>query len=240
MRRTSVVLIFVTFALLPFAKSLSLEDNKLIVKINKELTPVLENIGKKNRLEYGHSCSYSNEENRTEVLIRLVEQIRSLTPHTDTEQYLLSIQSVVVEMGDLSGDYCNSEKTLECNSTGSCDCGDWNSRYQGIDLNFVWEKNTCVIPEGSRCETQEILNPTNGAPLADMLDLPFSSHHHKCSNQKSCISTRRRPGKECEGGLDCICQEGQNQGATATICTSALLIIVASFVVTFRVLNFNL
>jgi len=154
----------------------------------KRARPILEKLALKNKLGYGSSCSYTEETKRTDIGKRTVDLVSSITiGNIDLKPFLENVLSLLTENSELQGDLCNANKLLQCNSTGQCDCAD--AGPQGINLKLVREKDSCSIPGGSLCASEEILNKKN--PLLE--GLPQA--RYQCSANRRCVV--KRTGKSC-------------------------------------------
>ena len=116
----------------------------------------------KNILNYGDTCSVSDEQKRKELNDNMMTIMTSMgSDYSNLNSLAQSIQT----LNSNTGNFCNSLKMLECQANGKCGCS--TSEVMGIRISSSREGNHCRLNRGSTCvpiENLALMGP-QGADL---------------------------------------------------------------------------
>ena len=101
-------------------------------------------------LDYGDSCSWTDDRKRIVQRIREEFAFSTITSKLTFRRVAQEIEDLILSTGNLCK---NGEDYLECRqSTGKCDCELVNSKESPVNITTVREGNACRITRGSTCQ----------------------------------------------------------------------------------------
>jgi hypothetical protein len=128
----------------------------------------------KNILNYGDSCSVSDETKRAEMGENMMKTMMTM----DTSRFS-SLAADIRALTSSVGNLCNSQKNLQCQAHGKCGCA--RQKLMGVEVSTSREGNNCRLDRGSLCIPQEALAGMG----SDAPDL-------RCQTRTSCLVKRTR------------------------------------------------
>lgn len=145
----------------------------------------------KNILSYGDQCNFSQEKQREKVGKDMIAGLSAM----DSNRLQRSLNQLI-SLATSSGNFCNSLKNLQCQSSGKCGCA--VTEVQGIRMTSIREGSACRLDRGSSC-----------IPTESLASLGSRAPDLRCKDRTSCqlksdrsVCTHNRMMQEIMGSFD--------------------------------------